>query len=154
MRSARPTRSTWGQPISVLAAARILQLPTSLPVLVATRQVVSGLAFVLWAFGTWWIPLLLGFAIWRHALLREHLRYDAAGWSMVFPVGMYAAASTNYGRATGLGFMVDIARPELWLGFAAWLGVFAAMVVSFLSAGAAGKPERGSIEGKPARGAR
>jgi tellurite resistance protein TehA-like permease len=131
--------------ISVLAAARILQLPASVPVLGATRQVVSGLAFVLWAFGTWWIPLLLGVAFWRHGFLREHVGYDATWWSMVFPLGMYAAASASYGRASGLGFMVDIARVEVWLGLAAWLGVFAAMVGSFLPAPArGGSTERGA----------
>jgi tellurite resistance protein TehA-like permease len=82
--------------ISVLAAARILLLPAAVPVLAATRQVVSGLGFVLWAFGTWWIPLLLGFVIWRHVLPREQLRYDATWWSMVFPLGMYAAGSASY----------------------------------------------------------
>ena len=120
--------------ISVLAAARILEMPASIPVLAATREVVSGLGFLLWAFGSWWIPLLLGFAIGRHVLLREHLHYEPAWWSMVFPLGMYAVASAAYGRANRMGFMVDIARGEVWLGFAAWLGVFAAMVGSPRSA--------------------
>jgi tellurite resistance protein TehA-like permease len=108
--------------ISVLAAARILQFPASLPVIAATRDVVSGLGFLLWAFGSWWMPLLLGFAIGRHVILHEHLRYEPAWWSMVFPLGMYAVASTAYGRTGHMGFMVDIARGEVWLGFAAWLG--------------------------------
>jgi len=139
--------------ISVLAAALILKLPASLPAVAATRQVVSGLAFLLWAFGTWWIPLLLGFAIWRHIVLREHLRYEAAWWSVVFPLGMYGAASATYGREDGLQFMVDIARGEVWFGFAAWLGVFGAMIASFLPARASGRPEGGPIEHKPAEGA-
>lgn len=119
--------------ITVLAAARILRLPPSLPVLVATRQVVSGLAFLLWAFGTWWIPMLLGVGIWRHLIRREPVGYDAALWSMVFPLGMYAVASASYGRATGLGFMVDIARGEIWVGFLAWLGVLAVMARSLVT---------------------
>ncbi|HLI58523.1 MAG TPA: tellurite resistance/C4-dicarboxylate transporter family protein [Solirubrobacteraceae bacterium] len=118
--------------ISVLAAARILQFPASLPVIAATRDVVSGLGFLLWAFGSWWMPLLLGFAIGRHVILHEHLRYEPAWWSMVFPLGMYAAASTAYGRTGHMGFMVDIARGEVWLGFAAWLGVAGAMIGSLL----------------------
>jgi tellurite resistance protein TehA-like permease len=120
--------------ISVLAAGRILLLPAALPVLAATREVVSGLAFLLWAFGSWWIPLLLYVAFHRYVLLRERVRYEAAWWSMVFPLGMYAAATANYGRATGVGFMVEIAHGELWLGLAAWLAVFTAMVASFLPA--------------------
>lgn len=121
--------------ISVLAAARILALPAAVPVVAATREVVSGLGFLLWAFGTWWIPLLLGFSVWRHGLFRRHLRYEAAWWSVVFPLGMYAVGGASYGRATGLGFMVDIGRVEVWLGFAAWLGVSAAMVGSLRPGG-------------------
>lgn len=75
---------------------------------------------------------------------------STAWWSMVFPLGMYAAASANYGRASGLGFMVDIARHEVWIGFAAWLGVFAAMVGSFLPARTARKRGNGSVASKPA----
>ncbi|MFI8004728.1 tellurite resistance/C4-dicarboxylate transporter family protein [Streptomyces sp. NPDC086010] len=118
--------------ISVLAAAKILALSPTLPVLLATREVVSGLAFVLWAFGTWWIPLLLAFAVRRHLVDREHVGYEPALWSMVFPLGMYAAASATYGRTSGLAFMVDIARVEVWFGFAAWVVVAIAMGRSFL----------------------
>jgi tellurite resistance protein TehA-like permease len=123
--------------ITVLAAARILRLPDAIPVIVATREVVSGIAFLLWAFASWWIPLLLVFAVWRSAVLRERLHYDATWWSMVFPLGMYAVASAAYGRATGMGFMVDVGRVEVWLGFAAWLGVAGAMLASLVD----GSPE-------------
>lgn len=30
----------------------------------------------------------------------------------------YAAASASFGEASGIGFMVAIARGEVWLGFA------------------------------------
>jgi tellurite resistance protein TehA-like permease len=118
--------------ITVLAASRILLLHAALPVLASARQVVSGLAFLLWAFGTWWIPLLLIFAIWRHLVHREPIGHDSAWWSMVFPLGMYAVASADYGRVTGLGFMVDIARVEVWVGFGAWLGVALVMARSLV----------------------
>lgn len=45
--------------ITVLAGAHILALPAGLPALRATAAVVSGLTYLLWAFGSWWIPLLL-----------------------------------------------------------------------------------------------
>lgn len=123
--------------ITVLAAAKILALPGTLPVLVSTRQVVSGLAFLLWAFGTWWIPLLLIFAAVRHLVRGAPPGYQPTLWSMVFPLGMYAAASANFGEATGVGFMVAIARVEIWVALAAWLGVAAAMGVALV------RPPRG-----------
>lgn len=118
--------------ITVLAAAKILELPTTLPVMMSTHQVVSGIAFLLWAFGSWWIPLLLVFAVWRHLARGTSGGYQPTLWSMVFPLGMYAAASANYGQTTGLAFMVAIARVEVWVGFAAWVVVAIAMARSWL----------------------
>jgi tellurite resistance protein TehA-like permease len=70
---------------------------------------------------------------WRHLVHREPLGHDAAWWSMVFPLGMYAVAGAGYGRVTGLGFLVDIARVAVWVGFAAWLGVAVVMARSIVS---------------------
>ncbi|MGI8492232.1 MAG: tellurite resistance/C4-dicarboxylate transporter family protein [Acidimicrobiales bacterium] len=118
--------------ITVLAGARILALPAGLPVLLPTRQVVSGLTFKLWTFGTWWVPLLVAFGVWRHLIRREPLSYEPTLWSMVFPLGMYAVGSVSYGRATRLGFIVDIARVELWVAVAVWAAVMAAMIRALL----------------------
>jgi tellurite resistance protein TehA-like permease len=126
--------------ITVLAGARILALPSRLAILVAARQVVSGLTFVLWAFGTWWAPMLLGFGVWRYLVRREPFRYEAALWSMVFPLGMYAVGSVSYGRVTHLGFMVGIARVELWVAVAAWVGVLIAMGHSLFATSARTSP--------------
>src|SRR5690606_36284217 len=62
--------------ITVLAGSRILVLPADLPIMAATAQVVSGLTFVLWAFGVWWVPLLVIFGVWRHGIRRVPLRYE------------------------------------------------------------------------------
>jgi tellurite resistance protein TehA-like permease len=82
---------------------------------------------VLWSFGTWWIPLLVLFGLWRHVLRRYPLAYEPQLWSMVFPLGMYTVASYSLGRAADLGFMVSIARVWVWVGVVAWCGVLALM---------------------------
>jgi tellurite resistance protein TehA-like permease len=41
--------------ITVLAGARILGLPTAIPVVRATAGFTDGFSFTLWSFGTWWI---------------------------------------------------------------------------------------------------
>lgn len=138
--------------ITVLGAARILGLPPTQPLLHATRQVISGLAFLLWAFGSWWIPMLLAFALWRHVYHRDPLHYDAPWWSMVFPLGMYAVAGASYGRATGVAFMVDIARVEVWVGLAAWAGVSVAMAASFRRPYGEANAPRGSVRSNPIGG--
>lgn len=111
--------------ISVLAGARILQLPPTLPILSATGAVVSGTSYLLWAFGTWWIPFLVIFGVWRYLMRRATVRYKTALWSIVFPLGMYSTASMTFGSTTKLSFMVAIGQIRTWIATLAWLAVFA-----------------------------
>ncbi len=106
--------------ISVLAGARYLTLPTSIPVVWATDSFVEGFTFALWAFGTWWIPLLLIFGSWRYIRRHWSLAYEPALWSMVFPLGMYSVATLSFGQVAHLAFMTPLARVMLWVAVAAW----------------------------------
>lgn len=112
--------------ISVLAGAQILQLRTD-PLAESVRSVVSGISVVLWAFGTWLIPLLLAIGAWRHLLRRVPLVYEPGLWSIVFPIGMYGVASRELGKALGVSWLVSLGRGEAWLALAAWAVVFLAM---------------------------
>ncbi len=122
--------------ISVRAGAGILVLPGrvgTFPV-AELHAFIVGTSVVLWAFGSWWIPLLVLFGLWRHVLRRYPLSYETRLWSMVFPLGMYAVASDALGRAAHLDFMVTIARGWVWVGVTAWIAVLASMAGSFLAA--------------------
>ncbi len=112
--------------ITVLAAAQILAMPPA-PAVTATRSVVAGLGVVLWAFGTWLIPLLVAFGIWRHVLNRVQLEYLPQLWSIVFPLGMYAVASMELGMAAELPIVESIGRAWTWVAVAAWSAVFLGM---------------------------
>ena len=116
--------------ITVLAGSRILLLSPELPVMRATMPVVSGLTFVLWSFGVWWIPLLILFGIWRHIINRERLRYEAGLWSIAFPVGMYSVASMDFGAVTGLPGLVAIGRTGTFIAGLVWLAVVVAMAIA------------------------
>lgn len=118
--------------ISVLAGAKILSLPRDLPVARATAAFVEGCSYALWAFGTWWIPLLVVLMLWRHALRRWPLSYEPTLWSAVFPLGMYSAASLSFGKVAGLGFMTPLSRVMLWVSVAAWLLVAIEFVVQLV----------------------
>lgn len=114
--------------ITVLTAARVLGLHhVRLPI---PSPVESGLTFVLWAFGSWWVPLLLVLGVWRYLLRRVRLTYQVTLWSIVFPLGMYATASEAFGTVAGIGALVAIARVEIWFAVAAWLLTFAGMLFS------------------------
>lgn len=117
--------------ITVLAGSRILVFPADLPVMVVTSSVVSGLTFVLWAFGVWWIPLLLIFGIWRHGIRHLPLRYESDLWSIVFPLGMYSVASMHFGSQTHLPLIETLGEYGAWIAGAVWLVVAVTMVASF-----------------------
>jgi tellurite resistance protein TehA-like permease len=115
--------------ITVLAGARILGLPKDLPIMIKAATFVSGFTYIMWAFGTWWIPLLVIFGIWRHFSRGEPARYESGLWSIVFPIGMYSTASMLFGREMGMSFMVTVGHWGTWLSGAVWLTVTASMLL-------------------------
>lgn len=124
--------------ISVLAGARILNLPDH-GVTMLVRPAVGGISFMLWAFGTWLIPVLVALGVWRHGVRRAPLRYGAGLWSMVFPLGMYASATAELGGVAGLPLLSGIGFGMAYVALAAWVAVaagFVAAVVTVRSAGA------------------
>ncbi|MGH9100746.1 MAG: tellurite resistance/C4-dicarboxylate transporter family protein, partial [Acidimicrobiales bacterium] len=122
--------------ISVRAAAGILVLhgPHASSLVGELRPFLVGLSVVLWAFGTWWIPLLVAFGVWRYVIKRYPWSFEPRLWSVVFPLGMYAVASDTLGRAAGLGFMMTVGRAWVWVGLAAWVTVMVLMAGSLVRA--------------------
>ena len=117
--------------ISVRAAAGILGLSTAHSTLLTEmRPMLVGLSIILWAFGTWWIPLLIIFGVWRHVAEHYSSLYDSRLWSAVFPLGMYTVASYTLGKAVHIGFLVSIAKVWVYVGLAAWAIVMLLMILS------------------------
>lgn len=119
--------------ITVLAGSRIVEMSDTAMVSVM-RAPVAAAAVVFWAFATWLVPALVGIGFWRHFIHRVPLRYEAAMWSMVFPLGMYAVAGIYLGRADNLPIVGWIGGRFLWLALAVWAVVLVSMLVSFLRA--------------------
>jgi tellurite resistance protein TehA-like permease len=126
----RPT--TWilmgATAISVLAGSTILHASHALPAVHAAAALIEGTDLVLWGVGTWFIPLLVALGVWRHLLRRVPLSYEVGLWSIVFPIGMYAAASASSAGVSGLPFLISVARVSLWVGVTASVIVVMLMV--------------------------
>lgn len=125
--------------ITVLAGSSILALPQAFAPVASTHGFVAGASYVLWAVGLWWIPLLVVFGIWRHAVHRYRLRYETSLWSIVFPLGMLATASMLFGRSEGIMLMVDIGEAGIWVAVASWCAASAMMVAAWLQWGLTGR---------------
>ncbi len=106
--------------ISVFAGASILGLPDVPGLVHQVGPTVAGVSFMLWAFGTWWFPLLVVLTVWRVVGRAGLRRYDPALWSIVFPLGMYSVASMALGRALHSAALITVGTDESWLALAGW----------------------------------
>ncbi|MEJ1087291.1 tellurite resistance/C4-dicarboxylate transporter family protein [Microbacterium sp. Mu-80] len=113
--------------IAVVAGAGIVEMDRS-PMVDAVRPLIAATVVIFWVFCVWLIPLLVGAGVWRHAVHRVPLRYVATLWSMVFPIGMFAAASISLGTADELPAAGSVGQIALVVAVAVWAVVFIAML--------------------------
>ena len=84
------------------------------------RPFIDATTLILWAWATWWIPLLILFGIWKHGVRRVPIRYTPALWSLVFPLGMYALASLRLSLASDFSAFRPVAFSMAWVALAVW----------------------------------
>ena len=115
--------------ISANAGTTLITEDARLPFLAAQRPFIDGITLMIFAWATWWIPMLLLFGVWKHGVNRIPLRYEPVMWSAVFPLGMYAVASARLGLAAEFPPLQWISRGMIWVAMAAWLLVAGAFVL-------------------------
>jgi tellurite resistance protein TehA-like permease len=89
---------------------------------------VRGITILFWSTATWWIPMLVILGVWRHFVRHVPFAYDALYWAAVFPLGMYAVATFELAKITGMTFLAVIAGCVLYIALAAWLLVMTGML--------------------------
>ena len=107
--------------ISTNAGSALILTDIALPFLHSMRPFIDGVTLIMWAWATWWIPLLLLFGIWKHGICRIPITYTPMLWSLVFPLGMYALASLRLSLATDFPPLRSISLAMVWVALAAWL---------------------------------
>jgi len=122
--------------ISTLAGSALVAAANRSPVLGQTLPFVRGLTLMWWATATWWIPMLVVLAGWRHLYRKFPVRYDPLYWGAVFPLGMYAAATVRLSRAIDAPYLFQIPR---WFIFIALSRVFGWGLLPFLFMGGPGR---------------
>lgn len=116
--------------IATNAGSTLIANPPHLEFLTAMRPFIDGTTLILWAWGTWWIPLLVILGVWRHVVRRYPLRYDPAYWNLVFPLGMYTVATYRLSLAADYTALQSISRVMIWVAFGAWLATMLGLVGS------------------------
>ena len=118
--------------ISTLAGSLLIINVPDAPFLNSLLPFIKGFTVFYWATGTWWIPMLLVLALWRHVYKRFPLQYDPLYWGAVFPLGMYAASTDRMIEAMGFGFLGFLPLTFFWAGLAAWALTFLGFVHDLL----------------------
>jgi tellurite resistance protein TehA-like permease len=90
----------------------------------------DGMTLSMWAWATWWIPMLVLFGIWKHGVLRVPIGYSPMLWSLVFPLGMYSLASLKLSLAADFPPLRNISHGMVWVSVAVWAATFAGMAVA------------------------
>jgi tellurite resistance protein TehA-like permease len=114
--------------ITTLAGSSLLLVRQRSPLLAEIAPFLKGFTLFFWATGSWWIPLLVLLGIWRHVVRRHPLTYDPQFWGMVFPLGMYTAATLRLSEALPYRPLAAIAPLFYLAAVAAWAITFAGLV--------------------------
>ncbi len=125
--------------ISTLVGTVLIENTPHAPFLLSTLPFLKGFTIFYWATGSWWLPMLIILAVWRHVYKRFPLRYDPLYWGAVFPLGMYTACTLEISRSMSLHFLEPIPRYFIWFALAAWVTTFVGLVLRVI-----GKREEGS----------
>lgn len=114
--------------ITTLAGSSLVLARDRSPLLVELAPFLKGFTLFFWAAGSWWIPLLVLLGFWRHVVRRHSLAYDPQYWGMVFPLGMYAAATFRLAEALPLAPLAAISRGFLPVAIVAWAATLLGLV--------------------------
>jgi len=107
--------------IATNAGSTLILAKDDMAFLLAMRPLVDGVTLVMWAWATWWIPMLLLLGLWKHGVRRVPLKYTPMLWSLVFPLGMYAVASLRLSLAANLPPLKSLSVAMTWMALAAWI---------------------------------
>jgi tellurite resistance protein TehA-like permease len=111
--------------ITVLAGSNILLAADQAPERVARlAPFLEGLVVMSWATATFWFPLMIAIGVWRHLVRRVPLRYHPSYCAMVFPLGMYGAATYRMRAAIDLDTLAWLPKAELAVSLTAWTITF------------------------------
>ncbi|MCC7485448.1 MAG: tellurite resistance/C4-dicarboxylate transporter family protein [Burkholderiales bacterium] len=106
--------------IGVNAGSALILTDPGMPFLLALRPFVDGTTLILWAWATWWIPMLVILGVWKYVLRKEPFAYHPMFWSLVFPLGMYTLATYRLSLAADFPPLRWIPHAMIWVALGAW----------------------------------
>ena len=118
--------------ISVNAGAILVASGGATPFLRSLQPFLGGVTLATWAWATWWIPLLLLLGLWKHGIHRRSIGYTPMLWSIVFPLGMYAAATLRLSEVAAVPALGSLSWAMTWVALAAWCATGAGLIAKLM----------------------
>ena len=119
--------------ISTLGGSVLIINAPDAPLLQSMLPFLKGFTVFYWATGTWWIPMLIILAIWRHVYKKYPFKYDSLYWGAVFPQGMYAVSTFRMSKALDIPFLHYFYNTFIYIAIIAWTVTFIGLMRFFFS---------------------
>lgn len=114
--------------ISVLAGSNVLFAVDASPRIARLAPFIEGMTVLAWATATFWFPLMVAIGVWRHLVRRLPIRYHPSYWALVFPIGMYGAATSRMRAVIELESLGWLPQVTLAGALIAWSATFGGLV--------------------------
>ena len=114
--------------ITVLAGSNLLGAREASPRVERLAPLIEGLVVLAWATATFWFPLMIAIGIWRHIVRRVPLRYHPSYWALVFPLGMYGAATFKMSAVIELDQLDWLPKITLGVALFAWAATMLGLI--------------------------
>ena len=114
--------------ITVLAGSNLLTARAVAPRIDQLAPFLEGTVILAWATATFWFPVMVMIGIWRHLVRRVPLRYHPAYWALVFPIGMYGAATYRMIAVTDFTILDSLPKIALAAALAAWTAAMIGLI--------------------------
>ena len=115
--------------ITVLAGSNLLAARAVSPRIDRLAPLIEGLVTLAWATATFWFPVMVAIGVWRHIARHVPLRYHPSYWALVFPLGMYGAATFKMRAAIRLEQLEWAPKVTLAVALTAWAAAFIGLAV-------------------------
>ncbi len=119
--------------ITTLAGSILILNTTHIDFIQPLYPFLKGLTLLFWAFGTWWIPLIIILGIWRHLYKKIPFVYHPQYWGMVFPLGMYTVCTYRLAQVMNLDFIYSISSSFIYLAVLAWVATSIGLLYKILN---------------------